>query len=108
ERFLETIEGGLARLDEIRSQAVISGEEAFKLHDTYGFPLDLTQVIAGERGQTVDVAGFERALEEQRRRSRAARPVHTSRRVAGGPGGWVEGKPKKKTKGGRPERNEGA
>ena len=98
ERFLETIEGGLARLDEIRSQAVISGEEAFKLHDTYGFPLDLTQVIAGERGQTVDVAGFERALEEQRRRSRAARPVHTSRRVAGEPGGWVKVKPKKKQK----------
>jgi alanyl-tRNA synthetase len=98
ERFLETIEGGLTRLDEIRSQAVISGEEAFQLNDTYGFPLDLTQVIAAERGQAVDVEGFERALEEQRRRSRAARPVHASRRVAGEPGEWVKLKPKGRQK----------
>jgi alanyl-tRNA synthetase len=70
ERFLETIEGGLRRLDELRGTAVIGGDEAFKLYDTYGFPLDLTQLIAGERGQTVDVAGFERALEAQRVRSR--------------------------------------
>ena len=98
ERFLETIEGGLARLDEIRSQAVISGEEAFKLHDTYGFPLDLTQVIAGERGQTVDVAGFERALEEQRGRSRVARKVGGGRRKAAQGGDWVKLKPKSRQK----------
>src|SRR6266540_3663700 len=98
ERFLETIEGGLTRLDEIRSQAVISGEEAFKLHDTYGFPLDLTQVIAGERGQTVDVEGFERALEEQRRRSRVARKVGGGRRKAAQGGDWVKLKPKSRQK----------
>src|SRR6266540_4068169 len=98
ERFLETIEGGLTRLDEIRSQAVISGEEAFKLHDTYGFPLDLTQVIAGERGQTVDVAGFERALEEQRGRSRVARKVGGGRRKAAQGGDWVKLKPKSRQK----------
>ena len=49
---------------------MISGEDAFKLYDTYGFPIDLTQLIATERGQAVDIAGFERALEEQRARSR--------------------------------------
>src|SRR6059036_4335453 len=73
ERFLETIEGGLKRLDELQGAAAISGEDAFKLYDTYGFPLDLTQMIAAERGQTVDAEGFEHALGQQRRRSRAAR-----------------------------------
>jgi len=73
ERFLETIEGGLKRLDEIKSAATIPGDEAFKLYDTYGFPLDLTQMIARERGQTVDAEGFERALDQQRRRSRSVR-----------------------------------
>jgi alanyl-tRNA synthetase len=75
ERFLETIEGGLRRLDElVRSGArAISGEDAFRLYDTFGFPIDLTQIIAGEKGLTVDLEGFERALEEQRSRSRASR-----------------------------------
>jgi alanyl-tRNA synthetase len=72
ERFLETIEGGLRRLEEIFASGTkaISGAEAFKLYDTYGFPIDLTEIIAGERGLTVDLAGFERALAEQRERSR--------------------------------------
>jgi alanyl-tRNA synthetase len=74
-RFLETIEGGLARLEEIFASGArtISGEDAFKLYDTYGFPIDLTQIIAGERGVGVELPGFERALDEQRERSRAAR-----------------------------------
>ncbi|GBD32925.1 Alanine--tRNA ligase [bacterium HR33] len=74
ERFLETIEGGLKRLDELTAgpPGVIAGADAFKLYDTYGFPLDLTQLIAHERGFTVDVEGFERELELQRERSRAA------------------------------------
>jgi alanyl-tRNA synthetase len=74
-RFLETIEGGLRRLDEIFASgaAAISGAEAFKLYDTFGFPIDLTQIIASERGVEVDLEGFERSLEEQRRRSRDAR-----------------------------------
>src|SRR5947208_1466340 len=59
ERFFDTIEGGLARLDELKGTPVISGEDAFKLYDTYGFPIDLTQLIAAERGQAVDIAGFE-------------------------------------------------
>jgi alanyl-tRNA synthetase len=49
----------------------ISGEDAFKLHDTYGFPLDLTQVMAEERGMTVDVEGFDRLMEEARDIARA-------------------------------------
>jgi alanyl-tRNA synthetase len=75
ERFLETIEGGLKRLDEIVGSGTrrISGDDAFKLYDTFGFPIDLTEIIAGERGLSVDLAGFEAALEEQRKRSRAAR-----------------------------------
>ncbi len=101
ERFLETIEGGLARMEELRHQPVISGEDAFKLYDTYGFPPDLTQMIAAEHGHTVDVEGFEQALGQQRRRSRAAR------KAAGGAGGgerrqrggeWVELKKKGKQK----------
>ena len=75
QRFLETIEGGLRRLEEIVASGArsIPGEEAFKLYDTFGFPIDLTQIIAGERGLTVDLPGFERALDGQRKRSRAAR-----------------------------------
>jgi alanyl-tRNA synthetase len=74
-RFLETIEGGLKRLEEIFASGTktIPGEEAFKLYDTFGFPIDLTQIIAGEREVEVDLAGFERALEGQRKRSRDAR-----------------------------------
>ena len=81
ERFLSTIEGGLARFDELapksvtpgKSKAVISGADAFKLYDTFGFPLDLTELMAEERGYGVDVQGFEDALEGQRERSRADR-----------------------------------
>jgi alanyl-tRNA synthetase len=74
-RFLETIEGGLRRLDEIFGSGAkrIPGPEAFKLYDTFGFPIDLTEIIAGERGVEVDLSGFEEALEEQRSRSRTAR-----------------------------------
>jgi len=73
ERFLETIEDGLARLDQLTagSGGTISGAEAFKLYDTYGFPLDLTQLVAAERGYSVDLEGFERELERQKQRSRA-------------------------------------
>ena len=75
ERFLETIEGGLGRMDRITTGAAgtVAGDEAFKLYDTYGFPIDLTQVIAAERGWKVDVVGFEKALSRQQERSRSAR-----------------------------------
>ena len=73
-RFLETIDGGLKRLDEIFQAGAkqIGGEEAFRLYDTFGFPIDLTELIAAERGVSVDLAGFEAALGEQRQRSRGA------------------------------------
>jgi len=92
ERFLETIEGGLERLGQIMtgSRGTVSGEDAFKLYDTYGFPVDLTQVIAAERGWTVDTAGFEQALAGQQDRSRRARrgaPAPSAMRAVRGSGG---------------------
>ncbi len=75
-RFLETLEQGIRRLEALLSRLkegeVLPGEEAFRLHDTYGFPLDLTEEIAAERGVRVDREGFERAMQEQVERARAA------------------------------------
>jgi alanyl-tRNA synthetase len=75
ERFLQTLEQGIRLLEEeinlVKDKSkVISGDVAFKLYDTYGFPLDLTQVIAKENGLSVDEQGFEKAMEVQRERSR--------------------------------------
>jgi alanyl-tRNA synthetase len=74
ERFGETLERGEKRLEEILVGTVgqIPGEEAFILYDTYGFPLELTQEIAEEKGVTVDVAGFEIEMKKQRDRAKAA------------------------------------
>ncbi|WP_456477036.1 alanine--tRNA ligase [Oceanithermus sp.] len=75
-RFLETLEQGIRRLESLlaglKEGDVLSGEEAFRLHDTYGFPLDLTEEIAAERGVRVDREGFEKAMKEQVERARAA------------------------------------
>ncbi|WP_287907290.1 alanine--tRNA ligase [Chloroflexus sp.] len=77
-QFLRTLSGGLSRLNAVieqvrtRGETVIPGTDAFVLKDTYGFPLDLTQKIAAEQGLTVDEAGYEAAMAEQRARSRAA------------------------------------
>lgn len=74
ERFLQTLEKGQAILDElIAAGKDISGEDAFKLYDTYGFPLELTVEIAEEKGISVDKAGFEEAMAEQKRRAKEAR-----------------------------------
>jgi alanyl-tRNA synthetase len=92
ERFLATIEGGMERFEELASGkgGTIPGDEAFKLYDTFGFPLDLTQLMAEERGYEVDVAGFERALEEQRARSRADRAQsHQGLEALDGEEGWI-------------------
>ncbi len=73
ERFLATIDAGMGRFEEVApagGSGTISGDEAFKLYDTYGFPLDLTELMATERGYGVDRTGFEAALEIQRERSR--------------------------------------
>nr|AUG32356.1 alanyl-tRNA synthetase [Paulinella longichromatophora] len=74
-RFLGTLERGeklLAEILESKSQN-ISGEQAFELYDTYGFPLELTQEITQENGLTVDVAGFELAMKAQRQRAKEAK-----------------------------------
>jgi alanyl-tRNA synthetase len=70
-RFRETLDRGVHMLDEAftRKATQVSGELAFKLYDTFGFPLDLTRVIAAQREIEVDEAGFERAMSEQRQRS---------------------------------------
>ncbi|HEY9112546.1 MAG TPA: alanine--tRNA ligase, partial [Rhodanobacteraceae bacterium] len=68
------LEHGMKVFDEVASKSgkAIPGGDAFRLYDTYGFPVDLTADIARERGLTVDMAGFERAMEAQRERARAA------------------------------------
>lgn len=70
--FLRTLESGLRRMENIPvTNSRISGADAFELFDTYGFPLDLTELIAREKGLSVDTDGFEQALREQKARSRA-------------------------------------
>lgn len=79
ERFHETLHDGMKIVNDMIEQIkadgkrVISGKEAFDLYDTYGFPLDLTKDIAEENELTVDEAGFDKAMAEQKQRSRAAR-----------------------------------
>ncbi|MEI7025302.1 alanine--tRNA ligase [Paenibacillus sp. y28] len=91
ERFHETLSDGLALLsaliEETRKtgQSVINGSDAFKLYDTYGFPFDLTEDFASEQGMTVDRAGFDTAMEEQRERGRSGRSNEGSMKVQGGP-----------------------
>ncbi|QDH15644.1 alanine--tRNA ligase [Oecophyllibacter saccharovorans] len=76
ERFAALLSRGMALLDEemerLASGAALPGPVAFKLYDTFGFPLDLTQDVLRERGHEVDVPGFEAAMAEQRQRARAA------------------------------------
>jgi alanyl-tRNA synthetase len=83
QRFLATIDGGMHRFDELAPESTtqgsddikgtISGEDAFRLYDTFGFPIDLTELMARERGYTVDIAGFESALAAQRSQSQQER-----------------------------------
>jgi alanyl-tRNA synthetase len=75
ERFRQTLKSGSAILDEqlAAGVAVVPGEVAFKLHDTFGFPIELTEEIARERGVDVDRGGFAAAMEEQRRRGKEDR-----------------------------------
>ncbi len=83
ERFLATIDGGMARFEAMAPisstqgstalRGSISGDDAFKLYDTFGFPIDLTELMARERGYVVDIAGFETALQGQRTQSQEER-----------------------------------
>lgn len=69
--FLNTLENGLSRFAALETKNnQIDGQDAFELYDTYGFPIDLTRLLAEEKGWTVDEAGFEKALAEQKARSR--------------------------------------
>jgi alanyl-tRNA synthetase len=91
ERFHETLTDGLAILADLCGKArgegrsEISGPDAFKLYDTYGFPFDLTEDYATEQGMTVDREGFDASMQEQRVRARAARQETDSMKVQGGP-----------------------
>jgi alanyl-tRNA synthetase len=83
QRFLSTIDGGMRRFDELAPEdttqgsehvmGTISGEDAFRLYDTFGFPIDLTELMARERRYTVDIAGFDAALAAQRTQSQDER-----------------------------------
>ncbi|KZS47529.1 alanine--tRNA ligase [Paenibacillus glucanolyticus] len=90
EQFHKTLSDGLGILAEVSAEAkkqgksVISGSDAFKLYDTYGFPFDLTEDYASENGLTVDREGFDAAMKEQRDRARAARHETESMKIQGG------------------------
>ena len=89
EAFLRTLDKGIKLMDNImeksRDQKVIAGVDAFTLYDTYGFPIDLTELIAGENGYTVDMEGFHAELDKQKARARNATAVEN--------GDWVEIRP---------------
>ncbi len=74
--FLRTLDQGIKKFEQYigkkKDTKIIDGQFAFELFDTYGFPIDLTQVMAGEKGWTIDMEGFNKGLEEQKNRSRKA------------------------------------
>ncbi|QES89980.1 alanine--tRNA ligase [Rhizosphaericola mali] len=83
--FLRTLDKGLRKMDDIIAQKdlkIISGKDAFELYDTFGFPIDLTRLIASENNLEVDEKGFESEMAEQKNRSRAATIIDAS--------DWVE------------------
>ncbi|HYV55166.1 MAG TPA: alanine--tRNA ligase, partial [Chitinophagaceae bacterium] len=81
EAFLRTLDKGLKRIDDIVQSASkikkIKGRDAFELYDTYGFPIDLTRLIASENNLAVDEKGFEAEMQQQKNRSRAATAIDT-------------------------------
>ncbi len=84
ESFLRTLDKGLRKMDELMAgatAAVLNGKAAFELLDTFGFPIDLTRLIAAENNFSVDEAGFETEMQQQKDRSRAATAIDT--------GDWV-------------------
>src|SRR5690606_26435889 len=85
--FLRTLEQGTKRIEQLltESKGVLPGDKAFELFDTYGFPIDLTQLMAREQGREVDMIGFEAELKKQKDRSRAATQITT--------GDWTELQP---------------
>ena len=95
EAFLRTLDKGLKRMDDLVKQAgqakttVLKGADVFELYDTYGFPADLTQLIASENHLRIDEEGFNAEMQKQKERSRAATTVDT--------GDWIEVHPAEKT-----------
>lgn len=102
ERFLATIDAGMTRFEELAPlgstqgsstlRGTISGQDAFRLYDTFGFPIDLTELMAIERGYRVDIAGFEQALAGQRKQSqdeRKARQITVSADELADPTEWT-------------------
>lgn len=86
ERFYETLEEGLVHFNRLKEEAAsgsheLRGEDVFKLYDTFGFPVELTEELAEENGLNIDRAGFETAMEEQRTRAREARQKTQSMQV---------------------------
>lgn len=81
--FLKTLEKGISRFENLAvADKTVAGKDAFELYDTYGFPLDLTELISSEKGLVVDVKSFNTFLEEQKNRSRQATAIETT--------DWVE------------------
>ena len=81
--FLKTLEKGINRFENLSvADKTVNGKDAFELYDTYGFPLDLTELISSEKGLTVDVESFNACLQEQKNRSRQATAIETA--------DWVE------------------
>lgn len=90
ERFIRTLDQGLERFDkivaELQSEKKIPGDKVFVLYDTYGFPPDLTRILAEEKGLSIDEPGFEQSMTEQKERARAAQKQTLN---AGGSEGWT-------------------
>ncbi|GAA1370642.1 alanine--tRNA ligase [Peribacillus frigoritolerans] len=90
ERFHETLNDGLSILSEVikkekeKGNTTIPGSDAFRLYDTYGFPIELTEEYAAEEGMAVDQAGFEKEMDAQRERARSARQDVDSMQIQGG------------------------
>ncbi|PAW30111.1 alanine--tRNA ligase [Peribacillus simplex] len=90
ERFHETLNDGLSILSEVikkekeKGNTTIPGSDAFRLYDTYGFPIELTEEYAEEEGMAVDQAGFEKEMDAQRERARSARQDVDSMQIQGG------------------------
>ncbi len=85
EAFLRTLDKGLKRVDDLIARGAITGKDSFELYDTYGFPLDLTRLIAMENNLEPDEEGFQAEMQLQKERSRAATTVDA--------GDWIELKP---------------
>ncbi|HKQ46448.1 MAG TPA: alanine--tRNA ligase [Phycisphaerae bacterium] len=94
--FIKTLDRGIALFDEAANYAAshhhgrISGEDAFKLHDTYGFPIDLTELMAEERGMSVNIGEYERLMEEARERARSASKQESEELLSAVDAGFIE------------------